>query len=95
MERQTIGTVQPAERGQPPYRWYWTAPLIVSGFNANTIYTGANVLFRSDDRGVNWHAVSPDLTAAVDREELQMMGGPVPPRASRATMARRTSRPSR
>jgi len=27
------------------YRWYWTAPLIVSSFNPNTIYTGANLLF--------------------------------------------------
>jgi photosystem II stability/assembly factor-like uncharacterized protein len=84
MERQTIGTVQPPERplpGQPAYRWYWTTPLVVSSFDANTIYTGANILFRSDDRGVSWRAVSPDLTGNVDREQLQMMGGPVPPRA--------------
>jgi photosystem II stability/assembly factor-like uncharacterized protein len=81
MERQVIGTVQAAERPQPAYRWYWTTPLIVSSFNPNTIYTGANVLFRSDDRGVNWRPVSPDLTANIDREQLHMMGGPVPARA--------------
>jgi hypothetical protein len=39
------------------------------------------VLFRSDDRGVNWRAMSPDLTANIDREQLPMMGGPVPQRA--------------
>src|SRR4029077_16349081 len=35
MERQAIGPVLPAERpqpGAPPYRWYWTTPLIVSSF---------------------------------------------------------------
>ena len=80
MERQTIGTVAPPERGKS-YRWYWTTPLIVSPFNSNTIYTGANLLFRSDDRGVNWHAISGDLTGKVDREQLQMMGALVPQRA--------------
>jgi photosystem II stability/assembly factor-like uncharacterized protein len=84
MQRQTIGPVQPLERprpGQAPYRWYWTTPLIVSTFSPNTIYTGANVLFRSDDRGVNWTPISPDLTANIDRRGLRMMGGPIPPTA--------------
>jgi len=84
MERQAIGPVQSAERpqpGKPGYRWYWTTPLIVSSFNPNTIYTAANVVFRSDDRGVNWKPISPDLTANIDREKLEMMGAPVPPHA--------------
>ncbi len=81
MERQTISGIKPADRSQGAYRWYWTAPLIASSFHPSTLYTGANVLFRSDDRGVNWRAISPDLTASVDREQLQMMGGLVPPRA--------------
>ena len=81
MERQIIGAVKPQDRSQPAYRWYWTAPLIASTFHPDTIYTGANVLFRSDDRGVNWRAVSPDLTGNVDREQLQMMGGNVPQHA--------------
>jgi photosystem II stability/assembly factor-like uncharacterized protein len=84
MERQSIGPVQPSARPKPgdaAYRWYWTTPLAVSQFDPATIYTGANVLFRSTDRGVTWKAISPDLTAAVDREQLEMMGGRVPPRA--------------
>jgi photosystem II stability/assembly factor-like uncharacterized protein len=84
MERQSIGPVQPSERprpGEPAYRWYWSTPLLVSQFDPATIYTGANVLFRSTDRGVSWKAISPDLTSAVDREKLEMMGGRVPPRA--------------
>jgi photosystem II stability/assembly factor-like uncharacterized protein len=84
MQRQAVGPVEPAERpkaGTPEYRWYWTTPMIVSSHDAKVIYTGANILFRSDDRGVSWKATSPDLTARVDRERLAMMGRPVPERA--------------
>ncbi|HWC95983.1 MAG TPA: hypothetical protein VG456_04520 [Candidatus Sulfopaludibacter sp.] len=81
MESQNVGPVPPAERGKPPYRWYWTTPLIVSSFNPDVIYTGANMLFRSPDRGVTWQTISGDLTADVDRDKLSMMGGPVPSNA--------------
>ena len=84
MQRQLIGPVTPPDKpgsGQTGYRWYWTAPLIVSQFNPNTLYTGAQQVFRSDDRGVNWRPISPDLTANIDRETLAMMGTQVPPRA--------------
>ena len=84
MERQSIGPVQPDEKpepGKPGYRWYWTAPLIVSTHDSKTIYTGADVVFRSDDRGVTWKAISPDLTAHIDRDKLEMMGAPVGPHA--------------
>src|SRR5204863_4190820 len=32
------------------------------------------VVFRSADRGVTWSVISPDLTAKIDRDTLQMMG---------------------
>ncbi|HUB33616.1 MAG TPA: hypothetical protein VMA31_11325 [Bryobacteraceae bacterium] len=81
MERQSLGPVEPAQRGASGYRWNWTSPLVVSALDPKTIYAGANVLFRSDDRGVSWRAISPDLTAAIDRETLEMMGGRVPAQA--------------
>ncbi|SPE34079.1 hypothetical protein SBA3_2090016 [Candidatus Sulfopaludibacter sp. SbA3] len=81
MEAQTIGPVPASERGQPGYRWYWTTPLIVSAFNADVIYTGANLVFRSQDRGMSWQAISGDLTANIDRDKLTMMGAPIPPHA--------------
>lgn len=81
MAAQSIGPVPPAERGAPPYRWYWTAPLVVSAFDANVVYTGANVVFRSPDRGVSWRAISGDLTADIDREKLTMMGSTIPQHA--------------
>src|SRR3984957_7679288 len=80
MERQSIGPVQPVEKpqpGKPGHRWYWTTPLIVSAHDPNTIYTGAEAVFRSEDRGVTWKPISPDLTAHIDRQKLTMMGAPV------------------
>ncbi|MGH9482928.1 MAG: WD40/YVTN/BNR-like repeat-containing protein, partial [Terriglobales bacterium] len=86
MQRQNIGPVQPetrppaggSGRGASPYRWYWTSPLIVSHFDPKVIYTGANILFRSGDQGRSWKAISPDLTADIDRTQLEMMGARIP-----------------
>ena len=81
MEAQNIGPVTPAERNGAAYRWYWTSPLIVSAFDPKVIYTGANVVFKSTDRGLSWRPISGDLTANIDREKLTMMGAPVPANA--------------
>lgn len=81
MQRQNIGPVRPEPDSgghTRPYRWNWTSPLIVSHFDPNVIYTGANRLFRSADQGRSWRAISPDLTANIDRDRLTMMGGPIP-----------------
>src|SRR4029079_16210009 len=50
-------------------------------FDPKTLYMGSSMVFKSPDRSVTWKAISPDLTAAVDRESLQMMGAAVPERA--------------
>jgi photosystem II stability/assembly factor-like uncharacterized protein len=60
------------------YRWNWDTPIVVSGVDPNVIYTGANVLFRSPDRGATWTAISPDLTLHIDPESLEIMGRPNP-----------------
>ncbi|MDQ6829978.1 MAG: glycosyl hydrolase [Gemmatimonadota bacterium] len=44
------------------YRFNWTSPAVVSQHDSNVIYHGANVLFRTSDRGKTWSAISPDLT---------------------------------
>jgi hypothetical protein len=61
-------------KGEPPLRWNWNTPLVLSPHDSSTVYVAANRLFRSTDRGQSWTAVSPDLTAAVDRETLSLMG---------------------
>ncbi len=45
------------------------------------LYFGANKLFRSDDRGNTWRAISPDLTRQTDRNLLPVMGKAWPPEA--------------
>jgi photosystem II stability/assembly factor-like uncharacterized protein len=49
-------------KGQPPFRWNWNTPIVISPHNSMTIYTGAQVLLRSLDRGDTWQEISPDLT---------------------------------
>jgi photosystem II stability/assembly factor-like uncharacterized protein len=48
--------------GQPPLRFNWTPPILLSPHNSGIIYAGAQVLFRSLDRGDHWEEISPDLT---------------------------------
>ena len=51
-----------------------TRPLIISPHNPKRLYFAANSLFRSDDRGDSWKAVSGDLTRQLDRNKLPVMG---------------------
>jgi len=64
---------QPAP-GEEPYRWNWDAPIIVSPHSHTRLYFAAQKLFRSDDRGNTWTAVSEDLSRGIDRNQLEVMG---------------------
>ena len=64
---------QPAA-GEPPERWNWDAPILLSPHNPDRIYFGSQRLWRSDDRGTNWTAVSGDLTQGANRYERRFMG---------------------
>ncbi|MBN1422762.1 MAG: glycosyl hydrolase [Planctomycetes bacterium] len=68
-------TIRPQEPpGEPPYKWNWDTPLILSPHSRTRLYVAANKLFRSDDRGVSWTCVSGDLTRGIDRNALEVMG---------------------
>ncbi len=67
--------------GEPPLRWDWDSPIIVSSHVHTRIYFAANKLFRSDDRGDSWKAISGDLTRHLDRDALPVMGKIWPPEA--------------
>lgn len=67
--------LQPLEgKGEAPLRWNWDSPLIISPHSHTRLYFAANKLFRSDDRGDTWKAVSGDLTRQIDRNKLPVMG---------------------
>ena len=61
---------QPAP-GDAPERWNWDSPLLISPHNHKRLYFGSQRLWRSDDRGNSWTAISKDLTTNTVRYELE------------------------
>ena len=57
------------------YRFNWNAPIVYSMHEANTFYHGGNVLFKTNNNGKNWTAISPDLTRH-DTATMGMSGVP-------------------
>lgn len=62
-------------RGQneAKYRFNWHAPIVIDPHDPETIYTAAEYVFRSTDRGQSWEKISPVLTR--DDESKQQAGG--------------------
>jgi photosystem II stability/assembly factor-like uncharacterized protein len=76
-DRTTGGIVyiQPQpEPGDPPERFNWDAPILVSPHSPTRIYYASQRVWRSDDRGDSWTPVSSDLTKNEDRMLLPVMG---------------------
>jgi photosystem II stability/assembly factor-like uncharacterized protein len=67
--------IQPAVgRHEDPLRWNWDSPFIISPHSHTRLYFAADKLFRSDDRGDSWKVVSGQLSRALDRDKLPVMG---------------------
>lgn len=64
---------QPAE-GEPADRWNWDAPIVISSHDPATLYFASHRVWRSDDRGDSWTAISGDLSHGKDRLTEPMMG---------------------
>jgi photosystem II stability/assembly factor-like uncharacterized protein len=71
---ETMSIRPQAESGETPLRWNWDTPLIMSPHDPKIIYAGANRVYRSSNRGLNWEAAGPDLTTNVNREDISTMG---------------------
>lgn len=63
---------QPAP-GEPPERWNWDTPIVISPHNPHRLYVGSYRVWRSDDRGDAWTAISGDLTTGQNRYEMAHM----------------------
>ena len=72
LESKSIRPEAPAT--EKPYRWNWDTPMIMSHSDPTMIYVGGNRVFRSNDRGHTWTAISGDLTLAIDRDTVELMG---------------------
>ncbi len=76
-DRRTGGIVyiQPQpEPGDPPERFNWDAPILISPHSPTRLYYASQRVWRSDDRGDSWTPISPDLTRNQDRMLLPVMG---------------------
>ncbi|HEV2205852.1 MAG TPA: hypothetical protein VGR36_04900, partial [Candidatus Acidoferrales bacterium] len=58
------------------YRFNWTAPVALSPQNPHAIYIGSQYLLETDNDGMSWRAISPDLTRN-DKSKQQSSGGPI------------------
>jgi photosystem II stability/assembly factor-like uncharacterized protein len=58
------------------HRFQWTAPVMLSPHDPNTLYHAGEVLFKTTDGGVHWQAISPDLTRN-DKSKQKVSGGDI------------------
>ena len=58
------------------YRFQWNFPLVFSPNDPNTLYSAANVLFKTTNEGQTWEVISPDLTRN-DKSKQAASGGPI------------------
>jgi photosystem II stability/assembly factor-like uncharacterized protein len=52
----------------------WDLPFIISPHSHERLYIAGNRLMRSEDRGATWKLVSEELTRAIDRDTIPVMG---------------------
>ena len=71
---EAIGIQPKPGEGEDQYPWNWDSPLAISAHQPTRLYFCANKVFRTDDRGDSWTAISPDLTRQIDRNTLKVMG---------------------
>jgi photosystem II stability/assembly factor-like uncharacterized protein len=58
------------------HRFQWTSPVLISPHDPETLYHAGEQLFKTNDGGVHWEAISPDLTRN-DKSKQQPSGGPI------------------
>ncbi len=66
--------IQPQpEEGEEFERFNWDAPILVSPHSPTRLYFASHRIWRSDNRGDNWTAISGDLTRDQERITLPIM----------------------
>ena len=60
--------------GVESQRYNWDSPFIISPHSHTRLYFAGNKLFKSDNRGDDWKAISGDLTRQLDRNQLPVFG---------------------
>ena len=58
------------------HRFQWTEPIVFSPHDPKTLYFAGEVLFKTNDGGMSWTIISPDLTRN-DKAKQAASGGPI------------------
>ena len=61
-------------KGEAEERFNWDSPILISPHDSSRLYFASQRVWRSDNRGDAWRAISPDLTRNQDRLLTPMMG---------------------
>lgn len=70
-----IVAIQPQPAAGEDYeRFNWDAPILVSPHDPARLFFASQRVWRSDNRGDSWTAISDDLTRDLERIELPIMG---------------------
>src|SRR5205085_5234639 len=69
--------IQPKASYKERLRYDWNTPIYASPTQKATLYIGAQVLFRSRDRGDSWERISADLTSNDPEKQKQEESGGV------------------
>ncbi|MFT7055618.1 MAG: photosystem II stability/assembly factor-like uncharacterized protein, partial [Roseivirga sp.] len=71
---QEVISIKPSPApGDAPERFNWDSPIQISAYNSKTLYFGSQRVWKTENRGDSWKAISPDLTTNTIRYELEMM----------------------
>ena len=55
--------IQPKQgEGEPKLRFNWNTPVVKSMLNKKRIYMASQFLYKSENKGITWEKISPDLT---------------------------------
>lgn len=71
---QTIDIQPQPSEGEDYERFNWDAPILVSPHDPKQLFFASQRLWRSNNRGDSWTAISGDLTRNENRFELPIMG---------------------
>jgi len=63
-----------AAEGDPPERYNWDSPILISPHDSKTLFFGTQRVWTSHDYGDSWTAISGDITRNEKRTDAPLMG---------------------
>ena len=74
------GFIRPATKtGEPPHRFNWNTPFILSAHNPSIVYSAGEYVFRSVKKGTDLKKVSPEITRTKAGSGTALSESPVNP----------------